>query len=216
MKRKNDSSLCWRTKPIVNGVSDLSEIVADYKKKYLDALEENLPKISSGTIKNCICGAINDKEYLPDDADEKYKKGPHQRRLTNAQINDFEKALKEAGIDNQKFHSFHELYSWVLKNRTNGFRELRCYDFSLCYGYNKELRPFEFVYIHAGTRAGAEALKEKGLLQSEITDRIPVKAFPQILQNLGAIHIENLLCIYNDALKGIKDVKKVKSKICIK
>lgn len=216
MNKKNERPTCWRTKPIDVGESGLSEIVEDYYKKYFAALEEYLPKISSGTVLDCICGALNVKKYLPDEADEKYKKESHQRRLTNAQINRFKEALEKAVLEKQEFHSFHELYTWVLKKRTNGFRELRCYDFSLCYGYNKGLRPSEFVYIHAGTKAGAEALKEKGLLPSEITDRIEVKSFPKILQNLGAIHIENLLCIYKDALKGLKDTEKINSKICLK
>lgn len=216
MKKKNESPTCWRSKPIDIGVTGLSEIVEDYKKNHFDNLEKNLSKISSGTITDCVCGALNSKEYLPDDADEKYKKGPHEWRLPNAQINGFIKALKAAQIETETFNSFDDLYSWVLKKRTNGFGHLRCYDFSLSYGYNKGLRPIEFVYIHAGTKTGAKALKDKGLLQSEITERIPVKAFPKILQNLGSIHIENLLCIYKDALNGIKDITEVKSKNCIK
>lgn len=215
MKKKNETTTCLRSNPKIDvGLSGLQAIVEDYSKKYFDALEENLLKISCGTITDCVCGAINDKEHLPDNAVEKYKKGRHQWRLTNAQINGFKDGLEKITTETKDFHSFQELYSWVLNHRTNGFGDLRCYDFSLCYGYNKGLRPSEFVYIHAGTKEGAKALKEKGLLHSEMNDRIPVKSFPKILQDLGAIHIENLLCIYKDALKGLKKIEKINSKIC--
>jgi hypothetical protein len=49
------------------------------------------------------------------------------------------------------------------------------------------------VYLHRGSSKGAEKLNIKG-------KTVPLSAFPQEIQELGATHAENFLCIYKDRL----------------
>ncbi|NEP78287.1 MAG: hypothetical protein F6K39_08875 [Okeania sp. SIO3B3] len=47
------------------------------------------------------------------------------------------------------------------------------------------------VYLHQGTSAGAEKFNVRG-------KTAPLDAFPPEIQQLGAAHAENFLCIYKE------------------
>lgn len=73
---------------------------------------------------------------------------------------------------------------------------LYIYDTAWKVGAKLDLEP-EAVYLHAGTRKGAEALDI-----DVKRNFIELYKLPAPLQRLRPIHIENLLCIYKDQLSN--------------
>ncbi len=79
-----------------------------------------------------------------------------------------------------------------------GIGELYIYDTALRLGGHLRLLPRE-VYLHAGTRRGAQAL---GL--DPRSESVPPHCFRPVLQRLRPHEIEDVLCIYKDWLGSAK------------
>lgn len=124
------------------------------------------------------------------------KRFHHQRRIIHDALWQSKQALVSAKDIIISCSTFDELYKLVdrLIGIISGIGELTVYDIALRIGVKLKLEP-EFVYLHAGTRKGAEAL---GLDAKQ--NFIDVYKLPVPLQQLRPIHIENLLCIYKDQL----------------
>ena len=88
---------------------------------------------------------------------EEGKRNSHQRRLKRKAINDFSEILiqKVAEISNAK--NFDNLLQIVESCKVKGIGELACYDTANRIGCKIGLRP-EKVYLHAGTKRGAEKI----------------------------------------------------------
>lgn len=155
------------------------------------------------TIIDFICGVNNDGHK----SGEKYKKHPHQRRMTNTTVENAEAHLVD--LDKMSFDSFEKLVSEVerrkkIPEKVDGFGNLAIYDFSLRFGKKYGILPAEFVYIHQGARTGAKILYGKGLLAVRPTGtKIPTEAFPKELQKLGAEEIEDFLCVMRPQLEKL-------------
>jgi hypothetical protein len=119
----------------------------------------------------------------------------HQRRITRKAIQEANKLLLEKHDELQQCKSFHEL--WLLIRKTLepavGIGELYIYDTALRIGAYLNLLPNR-VYLHAGTRAGANAFgfvtRQKEWLNPD--------ELPNILRGLPAHEIEDILCIYKN------------------
>lgn len=103
-------------------------------------------------------------------------------------------------IQPESFNSFHALYCWVesVASRVKGIGPTTTYDVARRLGVWVELKP-EIVYLHAGTAKGAKKLGVTGKVA-------PLNAFPLEIQELGATHAENFLCIYKDAIQTSANV----------
>lgn len=97
-------------------------------------------------------------------------------------------------IHPESFNSFHDLYLWVesVASRVNGIGSTTTYDIARRLSVWRNLVP-EMVYLHAGTAKGAKKLGVTGKIA-------PLSAFPLEIQELGATHAENFLCIYKNAI----------------
>jgi hypothetical protein len=100
--------------------------------------------------------------------------------------------------------TFDEVYEIVKKIKVSGFGELSSYDAAIRISTYLGFKPTD-VYLHAGTLIGAKYLEDKGLIPEEslLETKLPINIFPEPIQELEAIQIENFLCSYKNDLKAI-------------
>jgi hypothetical protein len=118
----------------------------------------------------------------------------HQCRI-NQSARRQAKAILTAAADKLKAcTSFHELHALLVESLSPvwGLGELYIYDAALRLGAFLRHAP-RFVYLHAGTRAGAKAL---GLDSKR--EYLEKRELPPSLRKLSADEIESFLCIYRD------------------
>ena len=187
--------ICPCGRDSVDGKLSLKKIVDAYIKSDSGNLKNWLQQFDS--IIDCICGDV--VNTIPP-KNGKFKKNSHQYRLKNKSIIEFNNVLEDPkeGIAKKTFSSFDDLFRYVNAINVEGIGALAKYDFCLRYGFSRGLTP-QVVYVHAGTGNGARALKNHGYIK-KVKDEMPVSEFPAELHKLEPMHIENLLCIYDDLL----------------
>ena len=96
------------------------------------------------------------------------------------------------------FDDFEDLHTWVssITGSTDGLGPMTAYDVARRLGAWLGLQP-SMVWLHRGTQDGAKALNITG-------HKVPLSAFPEPIQGLGATHAENFLCIYKKRLQALK------------
>jgi len=127
------------------------------------------------------------------------KRHPHQTRIPEERLEEARDRLLSAISDLKNYRDFAELFDfveWAIKP-IHGIGELVVYDVSTRIGYYLNLYPQE-VYLHCGTREGANAL---GLGHGRAT--IAVEELPEPFHQLTADELEDCLCIYKEALERI-------------
>ena len=114
----------------------------------------------------------------------------HQTRIRCRAIRQAERRLPKLRLSRvQDFHSLHSRISDAISD-VPGIGALMVYDTALRIGARLGLEP-EFVYLHAGTRAGARALAiDSG------RPYLRVSELPEPLQTLRPCEIEDVLCIF--------------------
>ena len=153
-------------------------------------------------VTDYICGLHND----PTGPKEKYRRASHQFCIANRVITEMIGKLSD--IDTHTFADFEELRDYMADaaRGTKGYADLSIYDFAFRYGFNHGLLPERRVYVHAGALTGAKALRRLGLIDCKITPpSIPIEAFAPILQEMGAMHLENFMCIVHRQLIEMAD-----------
>jgi hypothetical protein len=125
------------------------------------------------------------------------KKHGHQKRIPNSTLDSFAVAIldKLDKVENAK--SFDELISVIESCRIKGISDLAIYDTAHRIGSFLGQQP-QKVYIHRGTRTGAEIFCGKIKGNCITIDKLP-KPFQD--SDLTAADIEDILCIYKDRLK---------------
>ena len=124
------------------------------------------------------------------------KRQQHQRQLRKANLESAKHALLaniEAIEKSSTFDGLFDLVDAILKPIA-GVGELYLYDTCLRIGAKLALMP-KRVYLHAGTRKGAQALGLDGHAKA-----LEVALFPTELQQLEPHEIEDLLCIFKSHL----------------
>lgn len=126
------------------------------------------------------------------------KKQDHQRRLPNSALERAAEVLD--GVDFAKcknFEELHQIIEQLIKTPTiKWIGELAVYDIALRIGMYLDVRP-EYIYLHRGTRRGANAL---GL----VGDKLHKNQLPCAFQKLSPAQIENCLCIYKESIDSLK------------
>lgn len=123
------------------------------------------------------------------------KKHSHQHRIPNTALEEFAAVIQERSHELQATVSFGEILALVGDCRVKGISELTIYDASQRLGCFLNLFPEE-IYLHSGTRKGAEILLGK-LRNKSIT----IGQLPEPFWNdLSPAEIEDILCIYKDRL----------------
>jgi len=120
----------------------------------------------------------------------------HQCRVAKKLPEGLETALADE-MQPEDLKDFEVLYDWVksVVGRVKGLGATTAYDVARRLGAWLKLEPI-VVYLHAGTAAGARKFGVEGELA-------PLNAFPKEIQDLGATHAENFLCIYKDQISSV-------------
>jgi hypothetical protein len=129
---------------------------------------------------------------------KKPKKSSHQSWINDCILLGAVTALKEFKGEFAQAKSFEEIIIAAKKgaDQVRGVGQLCTYDFALRIGCYLKISP-DVIYLHAGTRIGAEALLGK-LKDSTLN----VDALPDAFRKLTPDQAENVLCIYKDVLRG--------------
>lgn len=132
----------------------------------------------------------------------------HQRRIGKKTLDSAIDALRSAGFDKNgrcsqcSFKDFEELHDTIAKiiGGIGGIGDLAIYDIAVRIGAHQDpvVAPKDYVYIHRGTRTGAEKALGRGIKGR----RIPLTDFQGIpyLDGMNALEIEDFLCINKDKL----------------
>ena len=124
------------------------------------------------------------------------KKNKHQWRLKNIDLEKFAVALVDKVSEIKKCTTFDELLQNVEKYKTYGIGNLTVYDTAERIGAYLKIYPAK-IYLHAGTKIGAEKILGKKLKENYIQKEDLPEAFQQT--NLRCDEIEDILCMYKDA-----------------
>ncbi|MPY25067.1 hypothetical protein [Shewanella sp. YLB-07] len=181
---------------------------ADFLDSYLDYYRQ-LPDLKSAIIDGC-----SSKFKILYEGQEYVLKHTHQEEFEDSDGNirgvknivlssmaykliSQEKKLKEA-------KAFVDVYEIVKTIKVPGFGELSNYDAAIRISSFLGFKPTD-IYLHAGTRTGAQYLEDKGLLPEDslLETKLPIDIFPEQIQELEAFQIENFLCSYKHDLKSL-------------
>jgi len=139
----------------------------------------------------------------------KGKKYSHQNRLNNDVLKQASDLLVSKVMEISKCKVFEDLFSLIEKlvSKLDGIGELYVYDTALRISAKLNILP-QKIYLHAGTRTGAQAL---GFEKS--SNSIEVSQLPKWLQVLEPHEIEDVLCIFKERLKTKEVVIKAQEAI---
>lgn len=182
------------------------------RSAFLDAYLQyykNLPNLKSAIIDAC-----SSKFKILYEGEEYEIKHTHQeefkdeegniRGVNNAILTDMASklVLKEDEISNAK--CFDDVMKIIRNTKVIGFGDLSIYDASVRISAYLGLVP-DKVYLHAGTKEGAKYLEDKKLLPEGASDKImlPMDDFPEPIQKLNPLQVENFLCSFKLDLKKI-------------
>ena len=191
---------CRKPEPCPPSALTVSGLIEYYMRDYAASLTARLGELKNVT--DYICGLHN----IPTGKKEKYLRASHQFCIANRVISEMIEKLSD--IDTHTFNDFEELRDHVAETArgTTGYADLCIYDFALHFGYHHSILPERRVYIHAGAAKGAKALRRLGLITGEILPpSIPIEAFAPILREMGAMHLENFMCIVHRQLTQMAD-----------
>jgi hypothetical protein len=135
--------------------------------------------------------------------DHNGRRDSHQNRIRQITLDLWSEAVTRKFRQLRTASSFDQLHSILKVAKINGVGELTIYDSANRIGLFLKIWP-DRIYLHAGTRIGLRNLmgKAKG-------PYVYKKSLPKDLQqsSLSCSAIENLLCIYKDALDPMLDKK---------
>jgi hypothetical protein len=125
------------------------------------------------------------------------KRHPHQRRIPRAALEESRRRLLENLSLLRRAATFDELFDLIdaLIRPIPKIGELAVYDMALRLGARFRLEP-EKVYIHAGTRGGAQVIGFDAR-----RDAIEMEELPASIRRLTAREAEDFLCIYKSRLR---------------
>jgi hypothetical protein len=169
-------------------LQSLSTIVSDYVKHHGQKAKKELRYFRTiRTFEDAVTQA--GLAIRPDG-----KRSSHQRRISKAVLKQATRRLRGARLKSAA--SFDDLIQRVrmATKVVDGIGELYVYDTSLRLGAWLKLLPRK-VYLHAGTRLGAQALRLNHRMKS-----IAPKELPSTLRRLRPYEVEDVLCIYKEWL----------------
>lgn len=128
---------------------------------------------------------------------------PHQRRVPASVLEQGRAALLQIGDRLEAAQSFHELHELVAEvfRSIRGLGELATYDAADRLRHRLGLESAHIIYLHAGTRVAARRLFG-GRLPTGSAWGIDRRKIPTSLRDLSTHELEDVLCIYKEALFG--------------
>ena len=175
-----------------------AEVVAKYIAEDQDRGDDDLDWFAEQPDFGTLLEKAVMSRTRPDDRG-KEKRHAHQRRIPEAVLRRAHRNLSNCDLESCR--SFDELHDLIERETDGvaGIGSLAVFDFACRIGtwMRPKLKPKK-VYLHSGTRVGANAL---GLGRGR--EAIEVHELPQEFHGLSARHAEDCLCIHKDALKKI-------------
>ena len=188
---------------LVLGVDSINKIVNDYNGKHKKMLNNVLTAHSALPKTQQTNSFVRGLHRV----NSKFQLGHmHQNRIRKDKKESAINALNSVTCPPSHVKDFEDLFEWVYEIlRNNGVIKNRClwvYDIALRMGQcmTPKIEPQEYVYLYKGAYEGAVALNKILPKGSQITiknNRAPISSFPPVLQRLGTIDIENIMCIYH-------------------
>lgn len=176
-------------KPAISKETSLSHLVKDYlKKDYVNWYQSEAQWWGDQTLDwNAALERAWRSRF------ENGKMHSHQYRVAS-KLAEGLRISREDGVQPEQFETFEQLYGWVefVTHRSKGLGVMTTYDIAQRLGMWLHLSP-TVVYLHQGSARGAKKLNITG-------KTAPLSAFPPEIQQLGADHAENFLCIYKEHL----------------
>ncbi|KHS84426.1 hypothetical protein [Pectobacterium carotovorum] len=181
---------------------------ANFLEAYLDYYSK-LPSLESAIDNGCSA-----KFKILYDGEEYELKHTHQeefedvngqiRGISNTVLLDMAARLAQKNKQFKSANSFDDVYGIVKASKISGFGELSIYDAAVRISAYLGFKP-ALVFLHAGAREGAKNLEVKGVLprDSSLKETLKVDEFPEPLQKLDTLQLENFLCSFKNELKKI-------------
>lgn len=128
------------------------------------------------------------------------RKNDHQRRLKNCDLEKFAINIINRKKELDEIQSFSKLLDFIQSCRVKGIGELACYDTAYRIGARLNIFP-DKIYLHAGTKKGAEKLLKRKLKGKFIErEMLPAELQTETLSNA---ELEDILCIYKDSFNNM-------------
>jgi hypothetical protein len=128
----------------------------------------------------------------------RWNKHPHQRRIQPKKLRALSLRLKTSKDKLRRARDFRQIHE-IVKEASQGIwiaAELTVYDTACRIAAYRGLRP-QAVYLHRGTRAGAQLFGFDGRRET-----MEKREFPSSMQQLSPAEIEDCLCIFKGFLAG--------------
>jgi len=174
---------------------NLNEIISRYIKNFRSQAEKEINSFKNlKTLDEAIEFAGDAK--CPDCK----KKFPHQWRIPLKTLENAKLMLFQLLPQIQECDDFNKLIKLIeenIENNITSFGELSTYDTALRLGAQLGIEP-ESVYLHAGTRKGANALRIDTKRKFFNPSELPVE-----FRQLSPREIEDCLCIYKKDLEQL-------------
>ncbi len=189
------------------------ETHADYLDKYLSFYKE-LPNLTE-----VIVHASDGIFKLTNNGIEYFIRHNHQEVFIDKNDNkrgipfEISKQVRDNLIkrmnDILKARSFDEIYQIVTDCKVKGFGELSIYDTALRISSHLNIEP-DKVYLHAGSRKGAELLEQKGYIEVGSSKKkfLKIEDLPKPLQNQKADDTQHFFCSMKDKMTELTPNKK--------
>jgi len=165
----------------------------DWKDEFEKKCEEQ------NCLRNAIIMAANfDKRKMPD----------YQYRVRRKKMKEFGEILLKIENEIKTAKNFDNLLKIISSKKIDGIGKLTLYDTATRIGVYLKIYP-EKIYLHAGTRIGAENLlgknkiKGKKYIEKEFLIENCPEHYLSEFQNFSPAYIENILCIRKNDYKNI-------------
>jgi len=126
---------------------------------------------------------------------ETNRKNRHQNRIKAIILREFGENLISIVSDLNNAKDFETLINFIYNRKIKGIGKLAVYDIALRIGYYLKKYPDE-VYLHAGTRVGAEIILGKKIIEKSIKKEELTKIYPA-LERLNCAELEVFLCVFH-------------------
>ena len=105
-----------------------------------------------------------------------------------------------------KARTFDELFQIVSESKVKGFGELSIYDTALRIASQMNIEP-DKVYLHAGSRKGAELLEQKGYIKEGSSKKkyLEIEELPKQLQSQKADDTQHFFCSMKEQMKNLDE-----------
>lgn len=187
-------------------MQNLSDIIRCYKRNKSKGFERYLTfykkqNTLADAIEKAACARYwNNKK-------QSENRHPHQRLISENVLRKVKKNLMPLQRKIKRCRDFIGLKQIVDNAAVKKFGALAVYDTVLRIGAHLGIRPKK-IYLHCGSLKGAKIFFSN-LIKDKHLELCP---FPRKLKALGAMHIENLLCICKDCIKKDRIIAKRQEK----